>query len=187
MGFQDSLQHACTTNPMHSSGLLLDQMELNLNTINLHEPEYNRIKAILDTVLAELHADIVLLVSQSGQPLVISESEEKFDYTSLASLSAANLAATNGLANLVGEEEFSILVHQGHNRSMYLADLHRKFSLVVVFNSSTTLGLVRYKVKKTVIQLEEVIQDVLKRMPVKAKTKGNPEFSDDEIEKLLEF
>lgn len=174
-------------NSTSNLSLLNGRMKSNLTSINLHEPEFNRIKSILDTVRKELHADIVLLVSQSGQPIVISESDEKFDYTSLASLAAANLAATNGLANIVDEDEFSILVHQGRNRSMYLADLQRRFSLVVVFNSATTLGLVRYKVKKTIIQLTEVIQDILKRTPAKVDSAENPDFSEEELEKLLEL
>ena len=162
-------------------------MDVNLNTLNLHEPEYKRIKAILDKVQKELRADIVLLVSQSGQPVVILESEEKFDYTSLASLAAANLAATDGLANLVGEGEFSVLVHQGRNRSLYISDLLQKFSLVLVFNAATTLGLVRYKAKKAVILLEEVIQDVLRRSEKDAPAIENPDFSEEELEKLLEL
>ena len=83
-------------------------MDVKLNTINLHEPEFRRIKAILDSLLEDLRADLALLVSQSGQPIVISESIIKFDYVSLASLAAANMAATDGLANLVGEGELRI-------------------------------------------------------------------------------
>ena len=162
-------------------------MNVNVNTLNLHEPEFKRIKAILDKVQKELRADIVMLVSQSGQPIVILESEEKFDYTSLASLAAANLAATDGLANLVGEGEFSVLVHQGKNRSLYISDLLRKFSLVLVFNAATTLGLVRYKAKKTIILLEEVIQDVLRRSDKDAPAAEKPDFSEEELEKLLEL
>jgi len=162
-------------------------MDVNLNTLNLHEPEFKRIKAILDTVQKELRADIVLLVSQSGQPIVFQESEEKFDYTSLASLAAANMAATDSLAHLVGEGEFSVLVHQGKNRSLYISDLLHKFSLVLVFNASTTLGLVRYKAKKAIILLEEVIRDVLRR-PDKVKPDTvNPDFSEEDLEKLLEL
>jgi predicted regulator of Ras-like GTPase activity (Roadblock/LC7/MglB family) len=160
-------------------------MDVKLNTINLHEPEFRRIKAILDSLLQDLRADLALLVSQSGQPIVISESQMKFDYVSLASLAAANMAATDGLANLVGEGEFSVLVHQGRSRSLYISDLRQKFSLVLVFNGSTSLGLVRYKAKKTMILLEEVIQDVLRRTPQKTDSAGNPDFSEEELQKLL--
>lgn len=162
-------------------------MDVSLNTINLHEPEFKRIKAILDKLQKELRADIVLLASQGGQPVVISESLGKFDYTSLASLAAANLAATDGLANIVGEGEFSVLVHQGRNRSLYISDLLRKFLLVLVFNASTTLGLVRYKAKKTIILLEEVIQDVLQKNPENRPVTGKPDFSEDELERFLEL
>lgn len=160
-------------------------MNVKLNTINLHEPEFRRIKAILDSLLEDLRADLALLVSQGGQPIVISESIIKFDYVSLASLAAANMAATDGLANLVGEGEFSVLVHQGHSRSLYISDLNQKFSLVLVFNASTSMGLVRYKAKKTIILLEEVIQDVLRRTPQKTHSAGNPDFSEEELQKLL--
>jgi predicted regulator of Ras-like GTPase activity (Roadblock/LC7/MglB family) len=160
---------------------------VNLNTLNLHEPEYRRIQAILEKVQKELRADIVMLVSQSGQPIVILESEEKFDYTSLASLAAANLAATDSLASLVGEGEFSVVVHQGKNRSLFISDLLRKFSLVLVFSADTTLGLVRYKAKKTIILLEEVIRDVLRRSDKNTPAAGNPDFSEEELEKLLEL
>jgi predicted regulator of Ras-like GTPase activity (Roadblock/LC7/MglB family) len=160
-------------------------MDVKLNTINLHEPEFKRIKAILDSLLEDLLADLALLVGQSGQPIVISESEMKFDYVALASLAAANMAATDGLANLVGEGEFSVLVHQGHSRSLYISDLSQKFSIVLVFNASASLGLVRYKVKKTIILLEEVIQDVLRKTPQKTYSTGNPDFSEEELQKLL--
>jgi predicted regulator of Ras-like GTPase activity (Roadblock/LC7/MglB family) len=169
------------------SCLSKDCMDVNINTINLHEPEYRRIKAILDSVQKELRAEIVILASQSGQPIAISESNEKFDYTSLASLAAANLAATGSLAEIVGEGEFSALVHQGRNRSLYISDLLGKFSLVLVFNSSTTLGLVRYKAKKTIILLEEVIQDVLRQSPQNERLEENPDFTEEELEKLLEL
>ena len=125
--------------------------------------------------------------TESGQPIVIQESDEKFDYTSLASLAAANLAATDGLASLVGEGEFSVLVHQGRNRSLYISDLLRKFSLVLVFNASTTLGLVRYKAKKAIILLEEVIQDVLRRTEKNTPSAASSDFSEEELEKLLEL
>lgn len=162
-------------------------MDVNFNTINLHEPEYKRIKAILDNAQKELRADIILLVSQGGQPVVISESTGDLDFTSLASLAAANLAATDGLANLVGEGEFSVLVHQGRHRSLYISDVLRKFSFVMVFNATTTLGLVRYKVKKSIILLEEVMRDVLQKSSRKEASAGNPDFSEEELKRFLEL
>jgi predicted regulator of Ras-like GTPase activity (Roadblock/LC7/MglB family) len=154
-------------------------------TFNLHEPEYQRIHAILDNIQEEVGAELVLLISRSGQPIVISGFTKNIDCTALSSLAAANLAATDGLAKIVGEKEFSVLVHQGRQRSLFISDLLNRFSLVLVFNTSASAGLVRYKCKHTTLLLEEVIQDYQRRIEKKETIPSLPQFSDEDLEKLL--
>lgn len=151
----------------------------------MHEPEFQRIKSILAKMQKELRAEVVLLISRSGQPIVVSGAAKNIDCTALASLAAANLAATDGLANLVGEREFSVLVHQGRHRSLYVSDLLKQFSLVLVFDASTSLGLVRYKSKRTMALLEEVIRDLRRRTEKIQSALEKPNFSDEELEELL--
>ena len=43
------------------------------------------------------------------------------DSTSLASLTAGNIAATSGLAKLCGEKEFSILFHEGEWDNIHIS------------------------------------------------------------------
>jgi predicted regulator of Ras-like GTPase activity (Roadblock/LC7/MglB family) len=155
------------------------------NNFNLREPEFQRIKAILAKAQKELRAAVVLLISRSGQPIVISGTAKDVDCTALASLAAANLAATDGLANLVGEKEFSVLVHQGRHHSLYISDLLKQFSLVFVFDASTSLGLVRYKSKRIMALLEEVIRDSRRRADRIQPVQEKPDFSDEELEQLL--
>lgn len=155
------------------------------NSINLHETEFVRIQSILDKMQRELRAELVLLISRSGQPIVISGSQERIDCISLSSLAAANLAATDGLANIVGEREFSVLVHQGRQRSLFISDLMKRFSLVLVFDASASSGLVRYKCKRTTQLLEDVIRDFQRRIENSVSVAGPPQFSDEELEELL--
>jgi predicted regulator of Ras-like GTPase activity (Roadblock/LC7/MglB family) len=154
-------------------------------TFNLHEPEYQRIQAILAKMQKELGAELVLLISRSGQPIVISGSTQNIDCTALSSLAAANLAATDGLANIVGEKEFSVLVHQGRRRSLFISDLLKRFSLVLVFSASASAGLVRYKCKHATLLLENVIRDFQQRIEKKGSIVAPPQFSDKELEELL--
>ncbi len=133
----------------------------------------------------ELRAELVLLISRSGQPIVISGSAENIDCTALASLAAANLAATDGLANIVGEKEFSVLIHQGRQRSLFISDLLKRFSLVLVFDASASSGLVRYKCKRTTQLLEDVIRDFHRRMEKPEAPASTQFFSDEELEELL--
>jgi predicted regulator of Ras-like GTPase activity (Roadblock/LC7/MglB family) len=154
-------------------------------TLNLHELEYRHIQAILGKIQKELRAELVLLITRSGQPVVISGSANNIDCTALSSLAAANLAATDGLANIVGEKEFSVMVHQGRQRSLFISDLLKRFSLVLVFNASASSGLVRYKCKHATLLLENVIRDFQKRHDKKEPITTLPQFSDEEIEELL--
>jgi predicted regulator of Ras-like GTPase activity (Roadblock/LC7/MglB family) len=155
------------------------------NSFNLHEKEFKRIQAILSKMQNELRAQLVLLISRSGQPIVISGPGDNIDHTALASLAAANLAATDGLANIVGEREFSVLVHQGSRRSIFISDLLKKFSLVLVFDATASSGLVRYKCKHTTLLLEEVIRDFQRRIEKAETVMDLPQFTDEEIEELL--
>jgi predicted regulator of Ras-like GTPase activity (Roadblock/LC7/MglB family) len=154
-------------------------------TFNLHELEHQRIQAILAKMQMELHAELVLLISRSGQPIVISGSTQNIDCTALSSLAAANLAATDGLASIVGEREFSVLVHQGRRRSLFISDLLKRFSLVLVFDASASSGLVRYKCKHTTLLLEDIIRDFQQRMEKTKPVADAPLFSDEELEELL--
>jgi predicted regulator of Ras-like GTPase activity (Roadblock/LC7/MglB family) len=158
---------------------------VSLNTFNLHEPEFQRIKAILAKMQKELRADLVLLITRSGQPVVVSGTANGVDCTALAALAAANLAATDGLANIVGEKEFSVLVHQGRQRSLYISDLVKQFSLVVVFAASASMGLVRYRSKRATALLEEVIRNFQTKVEKTESASMTPQFSDEELEELL--
>lgn len=133
----------------------------------------------------ELRAQLVLLINRSGQPIVISGPAENIDCTALASLAAANLAATDGLANIVGEREFSVLVHQGRQRSLFISDLLKRFSLVLVFDASASSGLVRYKCKRTILLLEDIIQEFQRKIDKEEPVTGIPQFTDEELEELL--
>lgn len=155
------------------------------NTFNLHELEYQRIQTVLARMQKELRAQLVLLINRSGQPIVISGPAENIDCTALASLAAANLAATDGLANIVGEREFSVLVHQGRQRSLFISDLLKRFSLVLVFDASASSGLVRYKCKRTILLLEEIIQEFQRKIEKEEPVTGIPQFTDEELEELL--
>jgi len=154
-------------------------------TFDLHELEFQRIQAILSKMQRELRAELVLLISRSGQPIVISGSTENIDCTALSSLAAANLAATDGLANIVGEREFSVLVHQGRQRSLFISDLMKRFSLVLVFDATASSGLVRYKCKHTTLLIEDVIRDFQRRIEKTEPASSLPQFSDAELEELL--
>jgi predicted regulator of Ras-like GTPase activity (Roadblock/LC7/MglB family) len=159
--------------------------------IVLYESEYRAIKSILAMVQSELRADLVLLINRSGQQIAADGPASDVDLTAMASLAAANLAATNGLAGLIGEREFSVLYHQGRHRSILISDLSREFSLVLLFDETVPLGRVRWKVKRATASIEEVFKQFQQKMELgnrKVGTLGDttPQlFTDEDMEKLF--
>lgn len=170
-----------------------DRSYISLNNLTLHENEYLRIQSILAMTQKDLRADLVLLIDRSGQQIASQGPAAGIDLTALASLAAANLAATDGLARLVGEPEFSILYHQGKHRSIHISDVAKRFSLVLVFDESVSLGMVRLRVRRATAYLEELLRGFArkKQAPValareSTAPKSPFDFSDEEIETLFQ-
>lgn len=85
---------------------------------------------------------------------------DTFDTTSLASLTAGNVAATDGLAKLIGEREFSVLFHEGQRDHIHISIAARKAILLVIFDDRSSLGLVRLRVRRANQELEDIFEDI---------------------------
>jgi predicted regulator of Ras-like GTPase activity (Roadblock/LC7/MglB family) len=124
----------------------------------LYDEEFRRIVAVCERLVAEAHARAVFLVDRAGQLLASAGQTEHLDTTSLASLTAGNIAATGGLAQLIGEPEFTILFHQGQRDHLHLSLVGRRAILVVLFDARSTLGIVRLRVKQASEELARILE-----------------------------
>ncbi|MGB7629684.1 MAG: roadblock/LC7 domain-containing protein [Candidatus Deferrimicrobium sp.] len=123
----------------------------------LREPEYEALLSILRKLLTDAYAKVVFLVDKNGTLLASAGDAFGFDTTSLASLAAGNIAATGGLANLIGEKEFSILFHEGERDNMHLSVVADRLILVIVFDRRSSVGLVRLRVRQATARLAAVM------------------------------
>lgn len=156
-------------------------------TWSLGESDYQRIADHLTTLLRESDARCAMVVDRTGQLLANAGEALSFDPTVFASLTAADFSANDQLAKMIGEPEFASLFHQGEKESMYLADVGRRLILVVLFDQRTTVGLVRLRVKQTVQDLSDLINEMFRRGAEKGDVKegGLLEGAEDEIDKLF--
>jgi predicted regulator of Ras-like GTPase activity (Roadblock/LC7/MglB family) len=155
-------------------------------TWSLGESDHQRITEHLQGLLHECNARCALLVDRTGQLLAQAGEQLQFDPTAFASLTAADFSANDQLAKMIGEPEFASLFHQGEKESMYLADVARRVILVVLFDQRTTVGLVRLRVKQTVIELSRIFDEMFSRFAA-GQQRQRPllEGADDEIDKLF--
>ena len=100
----------------------------------------------------------ILLMDSAGRLLTLVGDAPQFDLTTFVSLMAADFCATRELARLLGEESFHTVYHQGEDTSLYLTQVTEGTLLAVVFDRETTLGLVRYTVRRALPSLGESIR-----------------------------
>lgn len=127
--------------------------------IILHEKQYGEIKAVLTKLRHDAASDVAFLIDKNGQSIAVDGDVTGLDTTSLASLAAGNVAATGGMAQLIGEREFPTLAHEGENGNLYICVIGRAL-LVVVFNERSSLGLVKLRTKQASRELLPIIENL---------------------------
>jgi len=155
----------------------------------MYEDEFKQLNYVLEKLLREANAKVIFLVDKNGQLISGVGETERFDTTSLASLTAGNIAATGGLAKLIGEKEFSILFHEGEKDNLHISIVGGRVILVVLFDSRSSLGLVRLRVKKASEELAVIFERLAKRAYERDKSgEGDfpfAEITDDDIDNLF--
>jgi predicted regulator of Ras-like GTPase activity (Roadblock/LC7/MglB family) len=157
----------------------------------LYDEEFEKIRQALQRLLEDASAKLVFLVDKNGQQIAAVGDLSTLDTTSLASLTAGNVAATDGLARLIGEKEFTILFHEGEKDNIHISIVARRVILVVIFDDRASLGLVRLRVRRATAELEAVFADIgskieSQRASARAREE-NPfsEITDEDIDQLF--
>ncbi|HKI50826.1 MAG TPA: roadblock/LC7 domain-containing protein [Geothermobacteraceae bacterium] len=155
----------------------------------MYEEELSQINAVLEKLLRESNSKVIFLVDKNGQLISSVGETEHLDTTSLASLTAGNIAATGGLAKLIGEKEFSILFHEGEKDNIHISIVAGRVILVVIFDQRSSLGLVRLRVKKAGEELARIFVELAQKTEEleKAGNAQSPfaEITDDDIDNLF--
>jgi predicted regulator of Ras-like GTPase activity (Roadblock/LC7/MglB family) len=154
----------------------------------MYEEEFEVIKQLLNSLRMDASAKIVFLVDKNGQQIADAGEVNLVDTTSLASLTAGNVAATDGLAKLIGEKEFSILFHEGRKDNIHISIVAQRLILVVIFDERSSLGLVRLRVRKASADIERVLNEMeAKSLEAGSVKTVSPfaEITDDDIDALF--
>jgi predicted regulator of Ras-like GTPase activity (Roadblock/LC7/MglB family) len=111
-------------------------------TYELSRRDVNKLRKILLELLDQSEADSCLICDQAGH-VVAHENVGKQDPLLISALGAGVFAATRELARLLGEDEFSTVLHQGMKRSILIGAANEEILLVVLFTGDDRVGLVK--------------------------------------------
>jgi predicted regulator of Ras-like GTPase activity (Roadblock/LC7/MglB family) len=151
----------------------------------MFEAEFRQINSIVEALVRASNASVAFIIDKNGQLIAAGGDADQIDTTSLASLTAGNIAATGGMAKLLRENEFSTQFHEGENANIHIQLIDNRVILVVIFDKKTSLGLVRLRVKKACEQLVGIFQDLAKKSASGAGQAMFTEISDDDIDNLF--
>jgi len=151
----------------------------------MYEEEFRQVAAICDRLTRDANAKVVFLVDKNGQLIASSGQAQNLDTTSLASLTAGNVAAMGGLAKLIGEKEFPNQFHEGERESLHMSIVGGRVVLVVIFDAKSSLGLVRLSVKKAGEELGKVFDALAKKQAAPGAHSPFAEITDDDIDNLF--
>jgi predicted regulator of Ras-like GTPase activity (Roadblock/LC7/MglB family) len=163
---------------------------MGVSDLVLLEADQSRFSAVLARLRQDANAKVTFLIDKNGQQLASAGEITGLDPTSLASLTAGNVAATDGLAKLLGEKEFSILFHEGEHDNLHINVVGGRAILLVIFDEHSSLGLVRLRVKKSTTELAAILDDIVARSQAqRASVVGSfapfAEITDDDIDALF--
>ena len=156
----------------------------------LYENDYKSIKTDLNELKEACRARLIFMADQSGQVISSVGEITNLDLPTLTSLTAGAFAANLRVGEILGGEKFITLTSEGGMASLQLSLVRDRFILGVVFDTRTTLGLIRLKMTKAVKQLEEIFDGIIDKIEKEKQTFGGmespfPEITEEDIDKLF--
>jgi predicted regulator of Ras-like GTPase activity (Roadblock/LC7/MglB family) len=153
----------------------------------IYEEEHERLEDICDRLVRDALAKAIFIIDQDGQVITYTGETSDIETTSLASLVAGSAAATDGIADMLDEDNFPVHFHEGEETHLHVSVVQQTLILVVIFDDRSSLGLVRLRVKRAYQEMEQVIESLDKKRDDEGE--GQPDvfgdISDDELDDLV--
>jgi predicted regulator of Ras-like GTPase activity (Roadblock/LC7/MglB family) len=136
--------------------LLHDDASIRESRLVFYRNDIEAIDAILAEFLRMSNARCALLVDKGGHMITQKGTTRSFDTDTISALVAGSFAATKEMARVLGEDEFTVLFHQGRSDNIQLSLVGDRTLFTVIFDDATTIGMVRLYAAETAKHLEKL-------------------------------
>lgn len=121
------------------------------------ESQNRDLTRVLADLLVQAEASDVMLTDIGGNVLAQAPERDNRALMTIAALAAGAFAATRELAALSGETSFRSVSHEGEFSSLLVQGLEGEHLLVILFNRTTTLGLVKLYARRAAQELDALL------------------------------
>jgi predicted regulator of Ras-like GTPase activity (Roadblock/LC7/MglB family) len=149
-------KNASSSNPGNKT--MNDTQRLREERLVFYREDLARIDLVIKDMIKLSGATCALLIDKDGHLVTRTGAMKDFDLDTIAALVAGSFAATREMARVLGEEEFSVLFHQGVKGSIQLSLVGERTILAVIFNDQTTVGMVRLYTLEASNKLSELFK-----------------------------
>jgi len=131
----------------------------------LIEEDIGELNSVLQELLIKSDAGSTLIIDKGGFIITQCGRGLEFDTMTLAALSAASYAATEGIAQVIGEHNFSSVYQQGDTFSILVNNVDEFCLLAVIFKATLSVGAVKYYAADTIKKIAAQLQVAQHRAP----------------------
>jgi len=135
-----------------------------------YRDDVDRINRVLEDFLKLSGAKQNILIDKEGHPVTVVGQQGAFNIDTLSALVAASFAATREMARLLGEEEFTLLSHQGKRDHIQLTLIADRCILTTMFDDKTTIGMIRLYAQDASKKLNAIFHEIAERKDAPAET-----------------
>jgi len=154
----------------------------------IYNEEYILIKDILLKLKGNTSAKVVFITDSEGHCIASSGEMDDINLNSISSLIAGSVAAINSIAQMLKIESFSAILNESSKESLHISLINDRTMLVVIFDNTSNLGLVRFRVRNALENLTKVFQIIYKKLKASDKMPGGSPFegvSDEDIDRIF--
>ena len=154
----------------------------------IYNEEYILIKDVLQKLKINTTAKAVFITDSEGHCIASSGEMDDINLNSISSLIAGSVAAINSIAQMLKIESFSAILNESASESLHISLINDRTMLVVIFNNTSNLGLVRFRVRSALEQLTKIFQIIYKKLKASDKLPGGSPFegvSDEDIDRIF--
>ena len=154
----------------------------------IYNEEYVLIKEILRKLKSNTSGKAVFITDSEGHCIASSGEMDDINLNSISSLIAGSVAAINSIAQMLKIESFSAILNESTKESLHISLINDRTMLVVIFNNTSNLGLVRFRVRSALEQLTKIFQIIYKKLKASDKMPGGSPFegvSDEDIDRIF--
>jgi predicted regulator of Ras-like GTPase activity (Roadblock/LC7/MglB family) len=154
----------------------------------IYNEEYALIKEILKSLKANTRSEIAFITDSEGHCIASTGEMEDSHLNSISSLIAGSMAAVNGIGQMLNVSKFTTVLTESVDKNLHISLINDRTMLIVIFDNSSNLGIIRFRVKSAIQELEKVFLTINEKLKSSAMELGDSPFegvTDEDIDEIF--